>query len=330
MKMENGKLSTSDPEHMSVFYPHFQRVFNNHQNVDLSMLDLVRQRQIIWDLNDPISWDEFDQTVNKLKNGKAAGLNGILSEAFKAMNGDVRQKVYQYICKFWSGEADYKGWHKCKCVPVPKKGDLSDPNKWRGVMLMDVCSKIFSSIMNERAFVLLDKYGTKFQFGGTQKVGCRDGLFTIKTLLNMQKKHNLASYVAFVDLVKAYGTVNHDLLMQVLARYSAPPKFVSAVECMYKDLIVVLQLGKSVKESFKRLECIKATTWHLLSSCFSQQPLLNHSKLSDMSKALMSSPFKVYNQSRLQKQQRSSQEPHPSAIHVSLSHGPRDLPMPLC
>ena len=35
-----------------------------------------------------------------------------------------------------------------QCVPVPKSGDLSNPNKWRGVMLMDVMSKIFSSILN--------------------------------------------------------------------------------------------------------------------------------------------------------------------------------------
>ena len=248
MKMENGKMSVTDKEHMSVFYPHFQRVFNNHRDVDLSALERVKQRQIIWALNDPISWEEFDRAVNKLKNGKAAGLNGVPPEAYKAMNSDVRQKVFQHVRKFWSGEADYEGWHSSQCVPVPKRGDLSDPNKWRGVMLMDVCSKIFSTIMNERAFVILDKYGTKFQFGGTPKVGCRDGLFTLKTLLNMRKNHNLGSYVGFVDLVKAYDTANHDLLLKILAKYGAPPKFISAVERMYKDLIVVLKIGKSVEE----------------------------------------------------------------------------------
>jgi hypothetical protein len=34
-------------------------------------------------------------------------------------------------------------------------------------MLMGVCSKIFSSVMNGRAFKLLNTYGTRFQFGGT-------------------------------------------------------------------------------------------------------------------------------------------------------------------
>ena len=76
--------------------------------------------------------------------------------------------------------ADYEGWHASQCVPVPKSGNLSDPNKWRGVMLMDVCSKIFSSVMNGRAFRLLELHGTRFQFGGTPTLGCQDGLFTLK------------------------------------------------------------------------------------------------------------------------------------------------------
>jgi hypothetical protein len=115
-------------------------------------------------------------------------------------------------------------------------------------MLMDVCSKIFSSVMNGRAFHLLNKNGTRFQFGGTPELGCRDGLFVLKTMLTMQKNHNLQSYVAFVDLVKAYDTANHELLLTLLEKYGAPPLFVSAVERMYQDLVVVLKIEKEKQE----------------------------------------------------------------------------------
>jgi len=100
-------------------------------------------------------------------------------------------------------------------------------------MLMDVCSKIFSSVMNGRAFKLLEQHGTQFQFGGMPELGCRDSLFVLKTLLTMRKNHNLPSYVAFVDLVKAYDMANHDLLLVILERYGAPPQFVVAIDQIY-------------------------------------------------------------------------------------------------
>jgi len=59
------------------------------------------------------------------------------------MNIATQRRIHEYINDFFEGDADYKGWHNSQCVPVPKKGNLSDQNKWRGVMLMDVCIKIF-------------------------------------------------------------------------------------------------------------------------------------------------------------------------------------------
>lgn len=58
----------------------------------------------------------------------------------------------------------------------------------------------------------------------------------------------MSSFVAFVDLVKAYDTANHDLLLRILERYGAPPQFVDAISRMYKDLVVVLKIEKSVEE----------------------------------------------------------------------------------
>jgi hypothetical protein len=64
----------------------------------------------------------------------------------------------------------------------------------------------------------------------------------------MRKNHNLPSYVAFVDLVKAYDTANHELLLTLLEKYRAPPHFVSAVEKMNQNLVVVLKIEKEVQE----------------------------------------------------------------------------------
>ena len=248
MRLPNGTLGSNSSENMAVFGPHFERVFSNHQPFDLSILDLIPQQEQLMEIDHPIMFSEVDKAINKLKPGKAPGLNGIPPEAYKAFGKKMRMRIHHYVGQFFDGTRDYDGWHKSQCVPVPKKGDLADPNKWRGVMLMDICSKIFSSVMNDHAFCLLELHGTRFQFGGTPEVGCRDGLFTLKSLLNAQRNHDLGSYVGFVDLVKAYDTANHKLLFHLLEKYRAPPTCVAPIRKIYMSNVVVLKIEKEVRE----------------------------------------------------------------------------------
>ena len=82
--------------------------------------------------------------------------------------------------RFLGGKVDFEEWHKGQVVPVPKIGDMSDPNKWRGVNLMDIGDKVFSSLICKRLFKIIKKHGVKYQFGFSPGVGCQDGTFTIK------------------------------------------------------------------------------------------------------------------------------------------------------
>ena len=50
-------------------------------------------------------------------------------------------------------------WHEGQVVPVPKIGDLSDPNEWRGVNLMDIGAKVFISMMCKRLFKEIKAHG---------------------------------------------------------------------------------------------------------------------------------------------------------------------------
>ena len=113
---------------------------------------------------------------------------------------------------------------------------------------MDVCSKIMNSILAQRALDLLELYGTKSQFGGTPKVGYQDGQFTLKTLLHLRHQHNLGTHVMFVDLIKAYDTVNHELLIKILRQYGAPEKFTNVIERYYTNLKVKIQIGSEKQE----------------------------------------------------------------------------------
>ena len=87
------------------------------------------------------------KAVTKLANGKSTGLNEVPPDAFKALSEKNLSLLLNFLNAFWNKKTDFDKWHKGQMIPAPKSGDLRDPNKWRGVTLMDIGSKIFSLIL---------------------------------------------------------------------------------------------------------------------------------------------------------------------------------------
>ena len=126
MKLPDGSLATNSKENMSVFAPHFSNVYNNHRPVDFEILNKIQQREVMTSIDSPITYEEVNAAINKLNAGKAPGLNGVPPEALKAMGTEMSQRIHEYVAEFFKGKVDHEGWHRSQCVPVPKKGDLSD------------------------------------------------------------------------------------------------------------------------------------------------------------------------------------------------------------
>ena len=185
MHLPTGKLATTAKENAEVLGPHFEKVFNNHRMIEWNVIDKIKQRQTMYELNEPISWAELKTAIEKLANDKAPGLNKVRPNSFKSLRNSNLSHLLTFLKQYWEGEADFAEWHEGQLVPVPKSGDLSDPNKWRGVTLMYIGSKVFSRILCARLFQVTNKHGVKYQFGSTPGVGCQDGTFTIKTLLHL-------------------------------------------------------------------------------------------------------------------------------------------------
>ena len=69
--------------------------------------------------------------------------------------------------------------------------------------LLDVCSKVVSVVLNDRAQKLLEANGHPMQFGATPKVGRSEAIVSLKTLLRNKREMDYGTHVVFIDLVKA-------------------------------------------------------------------------------------------------------------------------------
>eukprot|EP00957_Ditylum_brightwellii_P091799 6989561-Ditylum_brightwellii.AAC.1 len=79
-----------------------------------------------------------------MANGKALDPSAITSNALKSMvwtkknpedevandnTNYLATVIHAMILEFWEGSFDFQSWESGTLAPVPKKGDLSNPNK---------------------------------------------------------------------------------------------------------------------------------------------------------------------------------------------------------
>eukprot|EP00957_Ditylum_brightwellii_P014679 1106611-Ditylum_brightwellii.AAC.1 len=43
----------------------------------------------------------------------------------------LTEVIFNLLQDFWDSKLDFASWKKGILAPVPKKGDLLDPNRWR-------------------------------------------------------------------------------------------------------------------------------------------------------------------------------------------------------
>ena len=110
--------------------------------------------------------------------------------------------------------------------------------------MLDVSSKLISIIVNKRLQKLLKLRGITHQFGATPGTGCQNGLFCLKTLLQTRREHDLDTYCVFIDLVKAYDSIQHEIIDLAMRKMGAPTNLCKVVKKLYSDFNVVLKIGK--------------------------------------------------------------------------------------
>ena len=70
---------------------HFHQRLNRPSSVDPSVLELIPQRAVIEELDDPPSLDEVRKAIKQMSNGKAPGRDGMSAEIFKALSNEALQ-----------------------------------------------------------------------------------------------------------------------------------------------------------------------------------------------------------------------------------------------
>jgi len=98
-----------------------------------------------------------------------------------------------------------------------------------------ILAKVFAMILEARLSSWAEERGlcARGQASFTKDFRTTDNLYILRTLIEQSTHKRKKLYCCFVDFCKAFDTVPHDLLWQVLAKMGIVGRFMQCLQNMY-------------------------------------------------------------------------------------------------
>lgn len=226
MKCENGAIVTDQEQICNILNKHFvmngPKLARKIPNTNIMAEDFLTNQAITETIFlSPTDEEEIEKIIDNLKSGKACGPDGINASFIK--HG---KNVIATILKNLINECLLTGFFP-KClkralvVPIHKSGAKDSPDNYRPISLLPCISKIFEKVVYKRIidFCIAKNVLSKKQFGFRKKHSTQHALNHLTDFLLEKLDNSETSLAVFLDLSKAFETVNHNILLKKLRYY---------------------------------------------------------------------------------------------------------------
>ena len=168
-----------------------------------------------------ISQNEIKNAIKNLKNSNSSGDDEITSTFVKLSAPVLIPALHMiYNLSLTSGVYPHK-LKIAKVVPIHKKGDSTSLNNYRPISILSTINKIFEKILHTRLTKYIDDFNIlyKYQFGFRKNHSTELALIEIVDQIRMSLNNGNMTCGIFIDLSKAFDTVNHEILTDKLHHY---------------------------------------------------------------------------------------------------------------
>ena len=108
-----------------------------------------------------------------------------------------------------------------KVIPIHKGGSTQDINNYRPISLLSIFDKIIEKLIHKRLYNFLESQNILYsnQFGFRKNNSTTNALIQITEMIKESIDNGKYGCGIFIDLRKAFDTVNHEILLMKLEHY---------------------------------------------------------------------------------------------------------------
>lgn len=165
-----------------------------------------------------IDIEEVITAVGSLSAGKAAGPDAIPVRLIKN-NIDILAIHLLHIFNHSLANGIYPDELKvARVVPIYKGGERSDPRNYRPISVLNAINTVFEKVLCKRIQNFLNKYNIicHNQHGFRPQRSTSSAVLVLSQLINSALHNNKLAIVVYLDISKAFDTVDHTILQQKL------------------------------------------------------------------------------------------------------------------
>eukprot|EP00745_Piridium_sociabile_P027424 TRINITY_DN4419_c0_g1_i9.p1 TRINITY_DN4419_c0_g1~~TRINITY_DN4419_c0_g1_i9.p1 ORF type:complete len:266 (-),score=25.53 TRINITY_DN4419_c0_g1_i9:396-1193(-) len=143
-------------------------------------------------------------------------------------------------------------WAKSIIVPLHKKGDVNNPDNYRGIALTSIISKAYTHILNKRLtkWAETEEKIIEEQAGFRRNYSTIDHIFTLFALVEKHLMRNTKLFIAFVDFQKAFDSINRNILWNILRKSGVNGKLYGALRGVYNSVLACVREKNVYSELF--------------------------------------------------------------------------------
>lgn len=222
-------------ERLNKWFDHFSTLLGtpDQQSVDLN--DPFYNRRV--SERSPINtnlftMEELQAVLKNLNKAKTPGPDNI--PAFLWKHELFHNQLLEFCNGTFKGKKP-KAFSKSCIIPLPKTGDLQQPNNYRGITLSAIASKVYNSLLLNRITPHLDPILRRNQNGFRKKRSTLPQILAIRRIIEELKVSKRRGTIIFVDFSKAFDSVNRAAMIHILHNYGLPVQIVEAIAIMYES-----------------------------------------------------------------------------------------------